>query len=262
MPTPAPPQQPHGRGGLTLACRLLPRDLRADVNALYVVFRTLDDLVDEGDSAEAARRVAAVESWCDGGGAASPEAEALARLDERRGVPVGPMRAFCAGMRHDLDGGVLVTEADVDRYCAQVAGAVGEVVTAWLGQRRPCLEEARSLGVALQRTNILRDLDEDRVRGRVYVAAETIERFGPPLPGRRDALLRDQVARADAHYDRGIAGIAGLGRGRPAIAAAAATYREILRGIERDGHGRAPGRVVVPWPRRAAVAARAAAIAH
>jgi phytoene synthase len=254
-------RQPHGRGGLTLACRLLPTDLRADVNALYRVFRTLDDLVDEGDPRLAAARVEAVERWCDDGAARSPESAALAALSERRRVPVAAMRAFCAGMRHDLEGGVLVTEADVDRYCAQVAGAVGLVIAAWLGTRRPCLDEALALGIALQRTNILRDLDEDLARGRVYVAAETLDRHGPPLPGRRAALVRDQIARADAHYDRGIAGISGLARGRPAIAAAAATYREILRVIEREGHGERPGRVVVPWPRRAAVAARAAAVA-
>jgi 15-cis-phytoene synthase len=253
--------QPHGRGGLTLACRLLPRDLRPDVNALYTVFRTLDDLVDEGDASVAAARVAAVERWCESGSVTSAEAAALDAIEARRGVPAGPLRAFCEGMRHDLDGGVLVTEDDVDRYCGQVAGSVGEVMTVWLGQRWPCLDRARSLGVALQRTNILRDLDEDLARGRVYVAAETLDRFGPALPGRRDALLRDQIALAYARYDEGIAGVGGLARGRPAIAAAAATYREILRTIEREGHGRRPGRVVVPWPRRAAVAARAAAAA-
>jgi phytoene/squalene synthetase len=171
--------QPHGRGGLTLACRLLPRDLRPDVNALYTVFRTLDDLVDEGDASVAAARVAAVERWCESGSVTSAEAAALDAIEARRGVPAGPLRAFCEGMRHDLDGGVLVTEDDVDRYCGQVAGSVGEVMTVWLGQRWPCLDRARSLGVALQRTNILRDLDEALARGRVYVAAETLRSRSP-----------------------------------------------------------------------------------
>ena len=110
--------------------------------------------------------------------------------------------------------------------------------------------------MAMQRTNILRDIDEDLAAGRVYVARETVLRFGGLRPGAREGLLRDQIARADALYERGCAGCPAR-QGRPAVAAAAAMYREILRQIERDGYGARPGRAVVPRRRKLVVAARA-----
>ena len=113
--------------------------------------------------------------------------------------------------------------------------------------------------MAMQRTNILRDIDEDGGNGRCYVAQESVGRFGSLAPGRREALLRDQIARADALYEQGIAGIPLLPRGRRAIAAAAGMYREILRQIEREGYGARAGRAVVPPRRKLLVAARRAA---
>jgi 15-cis-phytoene synthase len=251
-------RRPSGRGGLTLAVRALPRALHADVRALYGVFRVLDDLVDDG-APEAAARVAAVAAWADGGRPRSPEAETLGVLDARREVPREAMIHFCRGMEHDLARRPIATEADLDLYCRRVAGSVALVVTAWLGERRPSRDAAVALGIALQRTNVLRDVDEDAARGRTYLPAETLERFGPPAPGRRTALWRFATAQADAWYDRGIPGIGDLARGRTAIAVAAATYREILREIERGRYDLRAGRAVVPAHRRVAVAAAAAA---
>jgi len=241
-----------------LACRLLPRDVRDDVYRLYLVFRSLDDLVDERRPA-AAERVAAVEAWCDGAAPASREARVLAALDARHALPRAALRDFCAGMRFDLRGGVNETEADLDRYCHQVAGTVGLTVAAMLGARGAAAGRAASaLGMAMQRTNVLRDIDEDLGSGRVYLARETLERFGGSLAaGQRSALLRDQIARADALYDQGVAGIELLPRGRRAVTAAAAMYREILRQIEREGYGARPGRAVVSPPRKLAAAALA-----
>jgi phytoene synthase len=115
---------------------------------------------------------------------------------------------------------------------------------------------AAALGKAMQRTNILRDIDEDLAAGRIYLARETVERFGSLRPGARAELIRDQIARADALYDEGIAGTALLLSGRRAIRAAAFMYREILRQIEREGYGARPGRVVVPRSRKLLIAAR------
>ena len=244
-----------------LACRLLPRDIRDDVYRLYLVFRCLDDLVDE-HRPEARERVEAVEAWCDAGVVGSREAELLDELADRHPIPREALRDFCAGMRFDLDRGVNLTEDDVDLYCHRVAGTVGLTMAAMLGARGPEAERAAAdLGKAMQRTNILRDIDEDLEGGRVYLAQETLARFdGGLAPGRRAALLRDQIARADALYERGIAGIALLPRGRRGVAAAAAMYREILRQIEREGYGERPGRVFVSPPRKIVVAARRAAI--
>jgi phytoene synthase len=115
--------------------------------------------------------------------------------------------------------------------------------------------------MAMQRTNILRDIDEDLANGRNYLATETVARFGGSLaPGAREALLRDQIDRADELYADGIAGIELLEHGRRAVAAAAGMYREILRQIEREGYGTRAGRAVVPQRRKLVVAARRGAL--
>ncbi len=125
-------------------------------------------------------------------------------------------------------------------------------MAAMLGTNDP--ERARpaaiALGMAMQRTNILRDIDEDARAGRIYLARETIERHGALAPGRRAALLREQIAprgravRAGRRRDRAAR------HGRRAVAAAAAMYRAILRQIERAGYAGVPGRAIVPRRRK------------
>lgn len=244
----------------SLACRMLPRALRDDVYRLYLVFRTLDDLVDEDDPrAEVA--VSAVEAWCRGGVPQSREARVLEDLAARHPIPREAMLDFCRGMRDDLDGVPILDEDALDTYCYRVAGTVGVVMTALLGADDVEIanRHAAALGMAMQRTNILRDIDEDREAGRTYLARTTVERFGGSLdPGCREALVRDQIRRADALYDQGVQGIPMLRCGRGAIRAAAAMYREILRQIEREGYGARPGRAVVPRRRKLVVVARTA----
>jgi 15-cis-phytoene synthase len=242
-----------------LACRLLPRDVRDDVYLLYLVFRTLDDAVDDGDP-DAHERLAAVETWAAGGPARGREALLLEQLSTRHPLPRAAFADFCAGMRDDLDGVPIRDDDDLDRYCYRVAGTVGVVMAHVLGMHdaERALPAAAALGQAMQRTNVLRDIDEDLVAGRVYVPSATIERCGGSLaPGEREAILRDQIARADAQYEIGCAGIPLLARGQRAIGAAAAMYREILRQIERDGYGAEAGRAVVPRRRKLLVAATA-----
>ncbi len=246
-----------------LACRLLPRALRDDVYLLYLVFRTLDDLVDTDDP-DAPARLEAVEAWCAGERAGSRETRLLSELERRHPLPRYAMADFCRGMRDDLAATPIATETDLDVYCHRVAGTVGIVMSALLGATDPAATlHASALGKAMQRTNILRDIDEDLANGRVYLARETLGRFGcadvPPPPAEREALLRDQITRADALYDVGFDGIALLPCGRRAITAAAAMYREILRQIERDGYGSQAGRAMVSPTRKLLVAARARA---
>ena len=240
-----------------LACRLLPRAVRTDVYLLYLVFRTLDDLVDEGEP-DAAERVAAVDDWAHGrAGERTREVETLETLSERHPLPRSALADFCEGMRWDLAGRVFGTEAELDAYCYRVAGTVGIVMASVLGTTddRRARPAAAALGMAMQRTNILRDLDEDGAAGRSYLAREVTDRYGAPRPGAREALLRDQIAKADARYDAGIAGIELLCCGRSAVRAAAWMYREILRQIEREGYGARPGRAAVPRRRKLWVAA-------
>ncbi|MEJ7797144.1 MAG: phytoene/squalene synthase family protein [Solirubrobacteraceae bacterium] len=240
-----------------LACRLLPRDVRDDVYLLYLVFRALDDAVDNGER-NAERRLAAVEAWAAGKPASSEEVRLLDVLAGRHPLPRAAFADFCAGMRDDLNGTPIVDDDDLDRYCYRVAGTVGVVMAHVLGMQDAALAlpAAAALGQAMQRTNILRDIDEDLADGRVYVPRLTLQRCGGSLaPGEREAVLRDQIARADQQYDTGCAGIALLMRGQRAITAAAVMYREILRQIEREGYGARPGRAVVPRRRKLLVAA-------
>ena len=246
-----------------IACRLFPRPLRDDVYLLYAVFRRLDDLVDDGRP-EAPERVEAVERWCAGEGVLSDEAATLEDLAGRHPVPRDAMRDFCAGMRFDLEGGENQTEADLDLYCYRVAGTVGLTMAALLGATGDeARRRATALGMAMQRTNVLRDIDEDLALGRVYLARESIDAFGGSLsPGARGALLRDQIRRADALYEEGMPGLRLLPRGRAAVSAATVMYREILRQIEREGYGERAGRAVVPTQRKLAVAARRVALSR
>jgi phytoene synthase len=259
-----------------LATRLLPGAVRMDVRRLYLVLRTLDDLVDNG-SPDADRRLAAVEAWAAGHPGSRPreaeilEVEILHDLAARHpDLPRDAVADFCAGMRADLAGPRHATGADLDRYCYEVAGTVGRLMAVLLGVETGRQAEAdaaaRALGAAMQRTNILRDIREDARLGRVYFPDDALAIVGV-APGdapalldllawpedRRRALLAPQVALADADYATGTAGIRRLRQGRRGILAAGAMYREILRELERDEFGASGVRVVVPRIRKVRV---------
>jgi phytoene synthase len=274
--TSSPATQPPVRGGDRLSIRsgtdemaadrstfapalaLLPASLKADVQRLYRVLRTLDDLVDDDDP-RAGQRVAAVERWAreEGQELQTPETRALADLAQRYPLPRNALMEFCQGMRHDIARASIDTEADFARYCQQAGGSVGIVLANMLGTTHPdCEHKMATLGRAMQVTNILRDIDEDFAHGRVYIAQSTIERFGHPTPGAREALLRHQIAHADALFDESAGAIPHLRNGRRAMALSATLYREILRQIERDGFGRNPGRSVIPGWRLRLLTAR------
>ena len=272
----------------SLAARLLPNQIRNDVELLYLVLRTLDDLVDVdvragGSTRDAAeRRIDAIETWASGNeigastGAAAEVSRELLILDDlaRRhpDLPRDAVHDFLAGMRADLAGPQIATDDDAAHYCYQVAGTVGRLMASMLGvtsgHEREADRAARALGSAMQRTNILRDIDEDLANGRVYLSAASLRAHGVDPAAQsgpkslRDAdrgeLLRAEIARADAEYDEGLNGIRYLQHGGRSIRAAALLYREILRQIERDGYGtRRPHRPVVGRARKATLLARA-----
>lgn len=249
-------QVPHGdQSTFAPGLRALPRASRTDVARLYKVLRTLDDLVDEDDP-QAPGRLESVEHWARGWPADSPEARTLSDLTSRYPLNPQSMLEFCAGMRHDVARASIEHEEDLERYCQRAGGSVGSMLAALLGTSSPeGVTRMATLGRAMQRTNILRDIDEDAEHGRHYIATATIERFGAPLPGQRAELMRDQIERAEELYEQGLPAIGMLTTGRRAMALSAALYREILRQIERDGYGREAGRAIVPmWRRRVLIA--------
>ena len=265
-----------------LAARFLPRDVRDDINLLYLALRRLDDLVDleapsgSAQRADAQQRLAAIRTWINTGAIADAGGDELAIfVDLQRRTPALPtdaISAFLDGMESDLAGPVMESDADLDLYCYQVAGTVGRLMAALLGVRggddAQADRAARALGAAMQRTNILRDIDEDLANGRVYLPATSLRRVGldPAAAsgptslrdGDRRALYMAEIARADAEYEVGVAGIRHLLNGGRSIRVAGHLYREILRQIERDGFGlRRPHRPVVGRVRKAAALLRA-----
>jgi len=265
-----------------LAARFLPRDVRDDINLLYLALRRLDDLVDleapsgSAQRADAQQRLAAIRTWLSTGAVADAGGDELAIfVDLQRRTPTLPtdaIGAFLDGMESDLAGPVMESDADLDLYCYQVAGTVGRLMAALLGVRGgddvQADRAARALGAAMQRTNILRDIDEDLANGRVYLPATALRRVGldPAAAsgptslrdGDRRALYMAEIARADAEYEIGVAGIRHLLNGGRSIRVAGHLYREILRQIERDGFGvRRPHRPVVGRVRKAAALVRA-----
>jgi 15-cis-phytoene synthase len=250
-----PSSSPLDRSTFAPGARLLPDSVRGDVARLYGVLRTLDDLVDEG-RAQAPARLAAAEAWARGESADSPESRVLDELAGAHGFPREALLEFCAGMREDLANVPIKTEADLETYCQRAGGSVGVMLGRILGTNSSEGEaKLATLGRAMQRTNILRDIDEDLARGRTYIAAETIARFGPLTAGERCELVRDQIARADALYEEGLAAIPLLRRGGRGLALSVALYREILRQLEREGFGTRPNRpATAAWRRRLIVA--------
>ncbi len=221
---------------------------------LHQVMRSLDDLVDD-DRPEAQERVDAVERWAHGEEVDTPETHTLTELAQNR--PRFPKAVLdgCRALRHDMVHAVIHTEDDLERYCEYAGGTVLAMIAQILGTTSNGEAKMATLGRAMQRTNILRDIDEDRAHGRLYIARTTIERFGPPNPGAREELLREQIARADALYEQGMGAIPLLREGRRAMTLSANLYREILRQIERDGYGSTPGRATVPrWRTRLLIA--------
>jgi phytoene synthase len=263
-----------------LATRILPADVRTDVRRLYLVLRTLDDLVDHGPAGAALERLQSVEAWAGGWTAAGPEVEILADLAARHpAFPRDAVTDFCAGMRADLRGPRHASNADLDLYCYQVAGTVGRLMAPLLGvapgREAEADAAARALGAAMQRTNILRDVREDAELGRVYLPDDLLGSAGlgpgsdpdtrialgelPAWPeSRRRALLAPEIQRARTDYGAGLAGVECLVRGRRGIRAAGAMYRGILDEIERDGFGASGRRAVVPRSRKVRLVLRSA----
>lgn len=218
--------------------QFLPAETRRAVRALYAFCRTSDDTVDMavGDPARA------LAAWVQQVRAANPAPHdpvlvAWHDTRSRYGLSTTLVDELLAGMAMDLTIHRYATFADLWLYCYRAASVVGLLVMGITGHAPGAEPYAIKLGVALQLTNILRDVGEDARRGRVYLPHEDLERFGLTaddiLAGVYDerfrALMRFEVQRAHQLYDESWPGIALLpAESRFAIAAAGRVYRGIL----------------------------------
>ena len=227
-----------------LASGLLPPERRAAVRALYAFCRVSDDIVDRA----AADRSAKLEAWrrlatASHPPAGEPVAIAWAHARRRYGVPDRYAEQLIDGVARDLRQVRYQTFDELTTYCYGVASTVGLMSMHIIGFRGvEAIPYAIKLGVALQMTNILRDVGEDWRAGRVYLPQEELAAFGLDetdldlglVSARWRAFMRFQIERNRRLYRESLPGIALLHKqGRFAIAAAAELYCGILRAIER-----------------------------
>jgi 15-cis-phytoene synthase len=263
--------------------RLLPGGKRRALSAVYAFARRIDDIGDgtlpAADKLDALRdargSVAALER--DGIEAAAGDPVLVALADAARRYPI-PLRAFgelIDGCEADVRGTSYATFAELEHYCRCVAGSIGRLSLGVFGSRDPGTAEplADALGIALQLTNILRDVREDLVNGRVYLPAKDLGRFGaalrPDRPDRADALageyglqdvVRFEARRALGWYATGLRLLPLLDRRSAACTGAmAGIYLRLLKQIAAAPAAALRQRQSLPGKEKAMVAARALA---
>ncbi len=235
--------------------RLLPRPKRQAISAVYAFARRVDDVGDElapgADQAERLARlarerelVAAVErDQVDD----VDDAVAVALVHARRSfeLPVDAMSMLIDGVELDVRGTRYDTFDELVVYCRDVAGSIGRLcLPIFCGGGGPVAATADALaddlGVAMQLTNILRDVREDRERGRLYLPGEDLEQFGcseleQAPPERAAELIRFEAARAQQWFARGLRLTEQLdARSSSCVLAMTGIYRDILERILRD----------------------------
>jgi 15-cis-phytoene synthase len=217
--------------------RLLPPAKRAALFAVYAFARRVDDIGDGTlpleRKAELLDREAALLD------APPPEdlvLRALTDARERFGLPIASLHDLIEGVRMDLTDTTYATFDELVVYCRHVAGSVGRLCVAVFGsedERAGGL--ADDLGVALQLTNILRDVREDGERGRVYLPAEDLARYGALMPETVGPLVAFEAARAREWYERGLELIDLLDRRSAAcVLAMSGIYRRLLERIAAE----------------------------
>ncbi len=256
------------------ASLILPRRWRDPALALYAFCRVADDAVDCNAEKPAAVMSLAhrLERAYAGRPVPHPADRAFAAMVEAVEMPRALPDALIEGFAWDAAGMRYATLSEVRAYSARVAGAVGAMMTVIMGVRdADVLARACDLGVAMQLTNIARDVGEDAREGRLYLPLDWLDEFGvdenrllaepahSPALGAATARLLEE---ADRLYARAEAGISALPlAAQPAIFAARYLYAEIGEVIRARGHDSVSGRAVTASRRKVALAARAAAAA-
>lgn len=255
--------------------RLLPPPKRRALSAVYAFARRIDDIGD-GDApvdrrltqlAEAREQLLALTSTPQ----RDPVLVALADAARRYPIPLNAFAELIDGCEADVRGTSYKTIDDLVRYCRNVAGSIGRLSLGVFGVDDivAAASPADALGVALQLTNVLRDIREDRMNGRVYLPAEDLDRFdctldldAPDPPERVRALVRFEAERAREWYDRGLRLVPMLDRRSAACTAAmSGVYRRLLDRIAADPVTAVRTRMSLPTWEKTLVAARAIAAA-
>jgi phytoene synthase len=264
----------HARYGRSyyLATRLLPSAVRPSVHALYGFARVADEVVDGLSSLTLQEKSSALDELGEAvlrGEGSVEVAPAVHDTLRRHEIPSSTVEAFLASMRQDLVVTSYATYDDLLAYAHGSAAVVGVQLTHVFGTVVPirlASPYAEDLGLAMQLTNVLRDVAEDLRRGRVYLPQEDLDRFGVTVAQLHDAvvdeafraLMRFEISRNRALYRTAAQGIRLLHpTARPAVETALRLYAGILDEIERTDYRVLDRRVSVSRPRRAALLAGA-----
>jgi phytoene synthase len=254
------------------ASLLLPSRVCAPASALYAFCRLADDAIDLG--CDPAAEMAGLRRRLDAIYQSRPEAidadRALAHVVHRFGIPRLLLDALLEGFLWDASGRRYETLEEVQDYGARVAGTVGAMMALVMGASSPrALARACELGVAMQLTNIARDVGEDARNGRLYLPRQWLREAGidaeawlraPHFDAAIAGIVERLLQAADALYRRAEHGVAELPRDcRSAILAARWVYAEIGEQLARDGLDSVSRRTVVSKPRKLVLIARAAA---
>lgn len=248
----------HHARTFDLAGRFLGPARRDEAAVVYAFCRLVDDLVDEAsDLASGSVALAQVEAELQGLAPARPLVAVFGELMDEYGIDRAVALELIAGVRSDSGPVALADDAALLRYCYRVAGTVGLMMCGVLGVRdKVAAPFAVDLGVAMQLTNICRDVAEDARRGRVYLPATRLARLGTsptdlldgaaPGPALAEVVL-DLLALADRHYASADLGMRFIPwRSRLAILIASRVYRAIGLVLRRRGGDPMRGRAVVP----------------
>jgi phytoene synthase len=251
---------------------LLTAPQRKAMCAIYAFMRYCDDLSDEPGSTRAAieRWRAELEDALEGRFSGHPVWPAFHHTVRRFGIPHDYFRVMIDGVLSDLEPRRFETFDQLRQYCYQVASVVGLTTIYIFGFDTPtALPLAETCGVAFQLTNILRDIREDADRGRVYLPAEDMRRFGVSeealRAGRRDAaflgLMRYEAARARAYYEESRPLLDLIHpRSRRSLWALIAIYSRLLDRIESTGFDVFSRRVRLSFLEKSWIVARALAM--
>ena len=250
---------------------VLPPRKRSAIVAVWDFCRAVDDAVDEEEERE--RAASALAAWraelaaCyNGATPRTPQGRELQAYTREFNLPRQAFEDLIDGVEMDLRFARYPTFDALSEYCRRVASAVGLICVEIFGYRNAAAREyAVHLGMALQLTNIIRDVATDLSRGRVYLPEEDLRRFGVTDEELRAgsvtpqirALLAHECARAHDYFRRAAA-LLPREDARSLVAAEimGRIYYEILRRIERAGYDVFSSRIRVPRPRRALIAAR------
>jgi 15-cis-phytoene synthase len=259
------------RSNFFFAFLALPRHRRDALYAVYAFCRTVDDIADLGTDltvqrAGLARWRADIARCCEGGALEHPIARQLAVAVHDFGLPRAALEAIIDGCEMDLTHATYETADDLDPYCYRVASAVGLCCIEIFGYTDPRARQyAVSLGMALQLTNIIRDVGADARNGRVYVPQADLRRFGVTSEDLRAgrygdafvALMTHQAARARAFYADARAAFPSVdARALVPAEIMGRIYYALLEEIEARRFRVFDARVTLPARRKAAIALR------